>query len=112
MLRMIERRALRGRMIAMVIFFLCSIYLCSHFEQKLKIARGDEDFLEEDYKKMFQFEDDIIDAVNLKDRLDYLKENPDLQDSPYKKWNHYFRKDLIDFYEEMRFTIAFMVYRK
>jgi len=27
----IEQEALKGRMLAMVIFFLCSIYLCNHF---------------------------------------------------------------------------------
>ena len=32
----VETEALRGRMIAMVIFFLCSIYLCKHFSQKMK----------------------------------------------------------------------------
>jgi hypothetical protein len=32
----IEMMALRGRMIAMVIFFLCSIYLCNMFGKKKK----------------------------------------------------------------------------
>jgi len=42
----IEQDALKGRMLALVIFFLCSIYLCNHFSQKLKLAVGDEDFVE------------------------------------------------------------------
>jgi len=61
---------------------------------------------------MFEFVDEVIDNDSLKDRLDYLKKNPDSQDSPYKQYETYYAKDLIDFYESMRFTIAFMVYRK
>jgi len=99
-------------MLAMVIFFLCSIYLCNHFSQKLKVAVGDEDFVEEDYKNMFEFHDEMIDNDSIKDRLDFLKKNPDAQDSPYKRHDRYFARDLIDFYEAMRFTVSFMVYRK
>jgi hypothetical protein len=73
---------------------------------------GDEDFLEEDYKNMFEFYDEMIDNDSLKDRLDYLKKHPDAQDSPYKQYEKYYAKDLIEFYESMRFTIAFIVYRK
>lgn len=108
----IEEEALKGRMLAMVIFFLCSIYLCNHFSQKLKVAVGDEDFVEQDYKNMFEFNDEMIDSDNLQDRLAYLKKNPDAQDSPYKHYEKYYAKDLIEFYEAMRFTIPFIVYRK
>ena len=41
-----------------------------------------------------------------------MKKNPDAQDSPYKCYPKYFAKDLIEFYESMRFTIPFIIYRK
>ena len=42
-------------MIAMVIFFLLSIYLSNHFEYKIHSAKEDENFGEADYKKLFEF---------------------------------------------------------
>jgi hypothetical protein len=51
----IEHMALKARMIAMVIFFLSSIYLCSLFNSKMKEAEDDENFGEADYKKLFEF---------------------------------------------------------
>lgn len=48
-------------MISLVIFFLCSVYLSSHFSKKLKVATGNENFKEENYKKLFEFKDDKID---------------------------------------------------
>lgn len=56
-------KALRGRMIAMVIFFLCSIYLCGLFSTKMKQAKEDEDFGEADYKKLFMYKDNRPVAV-------------------------------------------------
>lgn len=45
-------------MIAMIIFFLSSIYLCNLFSQKSKTASEDENFVEEDYAKLFGFTDE------------------------------------------------------
>jgi len=42
-------------MIAMVIFFLLSIYLCNHFSSMIKVAKEDENFDEADYKKLFEY---------------------------------------------------------
>lgn len=43
---LIEQIALRARMLAMVIFFLASIYLCNLFASQMKSAEEDEDFKE------------------------------------------------------------------
>jgi hypothetical protein len=109
---LIEKEALTNRMMSLVIFFLCSVYLSSHFSKKLKVVAGDENFKEENYKKLFEFKDDKIDQKNQDDRNHQIKEDPSIKDSPYKRWEVYFSKDLIDFYEEMRFTVSFVVYRK
>ena len=50
-----ENTELTHRMIATVIFFLCSMYLTNHFGKKLKFTKEDESFNEEDYKKLFEF---------------------------------------------------------
>ena len=41
---------------AMVFFFLSSMYLTSLFYTKMVHAREDENFNEEDYKKLFEYE--------------------------------------------------------
>lgn len=43
---LIEHIALRARMLAMVIFFLASIYLCNLFASQMQSAQEDEDFKE------------------------------------------------------------------
>lgn len=43
---LIEQIALRARMLAMVIFFLASIYLCNLFASQMQSAQEDEDFKE------------------------------------------------------------------
>lgn len=53
-----ENHALRNRMIAMIIFFLCSIYLCSNFSKRIKQAVDDKMFDEAEYKKLFEFKTD------------------------------------------------------
>jgi hypothetical protein len=107
----IEILALRYRMIAMVIFFLCSIYLCSHFSSKMKQAKEDEDFGENDYKKLFEFRADKRQDESDEDEADRIDKDG-LQESIYKKRKYYTATDLIDFYEGVRFTLPFMVYRK
>lgn len=47
--------ALKGRMVAMVIFFLASIYLSNLFAFKMKSAKEDENFGEDDYRKLFEY---------------------------------------------------------
>jgi len=101
-------------MIAMIIFFLSSIYLCNLFSKKLKTASEDENFGEEDYAKLFGFSeekqkaDDSSSESELENRID---QNDGLQESIYKKRIYYTRQDLIDFYEGVRFTAPFMAYR-
>lgn len=56
--RMMEHMALRARMIAMVIFFLSSIYLCNLFAGQMKQADEDENFGEDDYRKLFEYKID------------------------------------------------------
>lgn len=61
-------------MIAMVIFFLCSIYLCNLFSSKMKEAQDDENFGERDYKKLFEYRMDKkvsqeSDSEDLDDRI-------------------------------------------
>lgn len=43
-------------MITMIIFFLASMYLINHFSFKIKQAQEDQNFGEEDYKKLFEYE--------------------------------------------------------
>jgi len=51
----VENTELAHRMVAMVIFFLSSMYLVNHFNSKLIHAKEDENFNEEDYKKLFEY---------------------------------------------------------
>lgn len=111
----IEHRALRGRMIAMVIFFLLSIYLCNHFSKMIKYAKEDENFDEADYKKLFEYkikkkkdQDEQSGSGSEGDKID---DEDQLQESVFKKRKYYTHIDLIEFYEGVRFTIPFMTYR-
>jgi len=47
---------LRSRMLAMIIFFLSSMYLTNLFASKIVKAREDENFGDGDYKKLFEYE--------------------------------------------------------
>ena len=51
----IEMRVLALRMITMIIFFLASMYLINHFSFKIKQAQEDQNFGEDDYKKLFEY---------------------------------------------------------
>ena len=42
-------------MIAMITFFLASIYLTNHFSAKIKQASDDQDFGDTDYKNLFEY---------------------------------------------------------
>ena len=50
-----EMRVLALRMITMIIFFLASMYLINHFSFKIKQAQEDQNFGEDDYKKLFEY---------------------------------------------------------
>ena len=86
--RTIEHLALRARMIAMVIFFLVSIYLCNLFNEQMQRASEDENFGEDDYRKLFEYR---MDKKKNKDAEDSDSEAERIgtgqQESIYKKWD-------------------------
>jgi hypothetical protein len=65
-------------MLAMIIFFLSSMYLTNLFASKIVKAREDENFGDGDYKKLFEFrpvnkhddEDSSDDPNDNDDRID------------------------------------------
>jgi len=101
-------------MVAMVIFFLSSIYLCNLFSSKMKEAADDENFGEGDYKKLFEYrmEKKAKEGSDSSDSDDDRIGADGMQESVYKKRKYYTQGDLIEFYEGVRFTVAFMTYRK
>jgi flagellar biosynthesis/type III secretory pathway M-ring protein FliF/YscJ len=52
-----EQDVFEIRIVAIVIFFLLSIVLSEYFKVKLKAATEEDNFVEEDYKKLFEFTD-------------------------------------------------------
>lgn len=89
---LVETRALRGRMVAMVIFFLSSIYLSNLFSSKMKAASDDESFTEQYYKLLFEFrlekkksKNDTSSSSDDDEAID----DDHQQESIYKKRNFY-----------------------
>jgi hypothetical protein len=78
-------------MIAMVFFFLCSMHLVGHFYSKMTHAKEDENFNEEDYKKLFEYKlksKDIQTQSSSSDDEDRIGEDG-MQESIYKKRKYY-----------------------
>ena len=97
-----------------IAFFMCSIYLSSYVKKQISILKGDRSWEESDYKTLFEFEmKRCADENNLVARSFYgndLNED-DYDNIAFKKKTKYDYQDFIDYYEKMRFTLPFMVYR-
>ena len=98
-----KEKILQFQFLTYVVYFMLAIYLCSYFEDQRKVSQGDENFGEDDYKRLFEFN------MNTEKTFDDLE--VDVTNSVYKKKSEYSYRDLIDFYENIRFTGPFMIYR-
>jgi hypothetical protein len=83
---------------------LISIYLTYYFKQQIAIVKSQQSFLEEDFKKLFEFS-------MTKQGREEESEDKENQHYVFKKKTSYHFTDLIEFYEKTRFTIPFLVYR-
>jgi hypothetical protein len=68
------------RNIAIVSFFLISIYLAFYFERQLKTTNEKENFGEDDYKKMFEYQDANANLAVDNDKHGIEAQNEDQQD--------------------------------
>jgi len=118
--------ALKYRLLAYVIYFLLSIYLVNYFQSSIETAKGEKEFTEEHYKRLFEFKMENLGAVNSKNNwktvanaaagaeseIDMSSIQVESGSGIYKIKHQYSFQDLVDFYEKTRFTLPFIVYRK
>jgi hypothetical protein len=114
---------LKRQFITYVVYFLLAIYLVSFFEEQRTVSKGDENFGEADYKRLFEFKMDTShkhepspdDEAGAEEREKYEEDFDDMEvdvtNSVYKKKSWYSYRDLIEFYENTRFTGPFIIYR-
>jgi len=97
-----------------------AIYLDSYFTAWRSVSQGDEDFKEEDYKKMYEYRmnpnikiavDDEAEAEEFNCDDHFHDMEVDTKNSVYKKKSIYSYQDFITFYENIRFTGPFIIYR-
>ena len=50
-----KEKILQFQFLTYVVYFMLAIYLCSFFEEQRKVSEGDENFGEDDYKRLFEF---------------------------------------------------------
>jgi hypothetical protein len=118
-----------------VSFFLLAIYLENHFKYQQKVSEGEDLFTNQQYKKLFEWDSAHSDAGKdlmqkfirgAKLELETLNSNSGLllneafhkkeeDDANYKGIfvikKKYKQEDLINLYENLRFTTPFVVYR-
>ena len=88
---------------------MVSMYVEQHFIDKLKDSRGEQAFDEKEYALLFNHtkgDENTLDNIkNNSKKLKTQENNKFFQKSSYNA------KDLRDFYENIRFTTPFLVYR-
>mmetsp|Transcript_21580 Transcript_21580/g.33240 ORF Transcript_21580/g.33240 Transcript_21580/m.33240 type:complete len:435 (-) Transcript_21580:108-1412(-) len=121
--------ALKYRLFAYVVYFLLSIYLVNYFQGLIAVAKGESEFTEEHYKRLFEFKMENKFQTNVKSNwkaatnvaggnINRAESEVDFEgafeqgNSVFKKKSVYSFQDLVDFYEKTRFTLPFLVYRK
>mmetsp|Transcript_34734 Transcript_34734/g.53333 ORF Transcript_34734/g.53333 Transcript_34734/m.53333 type:complete len:145 (-) Transcript_34734:7015-7449(-) len=72
-----RRSMLKFKFFSYIVYLMVSIYLSNMFKQRMSDAKGEEQFQEEDYKKLFEFKTvNEIEKENeqkIQDRLEQLR---------------------------------------
>jgi hypothetical protein len=84
------------------------MYVEQHFIDKLKDSRGEAEFDEKEYSKLFNHTKDDNALEGIRNNNKNLKTQ---EVNKFFRKTSYNSKDLRDFYENIRFTTPFMIYR-
>jgi hypothetical protein len=87
---------------------MVSMYVEQHFIDKLKDSRGEAAFDEKEYTLLFNHTKDDNALEGIRNNNKNLKTQ---EVNKFFRKSSYNEKDLRDFYENIRFTTPFMVYR-
>ena len=114
-----SRRALSARLSATVAFFLTSLYLENYFSEAEKVAMGEKNFGEREWASMFDWED--MSGRGVAERMGRLHIGNDQTDggpgldeegSVFLIQGSYSKQDFLRFYDNLRFTMPFSIYRQ
>ena len=102
-----ENEHLKWTYLTYVVYFLVSIYICDRLDKMRQTSKQEEQFGEEDYKRMFEAVEFPDPKLNVN-----INEGNEKFDSIYIKREQYSHEQLEGFYEGVRFTIPFILYRR
>jgi hypothetical protein len=89
-------------------YFLLSIYITLDMQEMKKVAQGELNFEEKHFKSLFEYKSFDSSRNKLKS---FSSIEVDTTNQVYKRKHHYSQSDLVDLYENLRFTRPFMIYR-